>query len=300
MSIITTAPAVPSRMFSLYASLLGNVAGEVKDRFESWATPPSLRVRGANAGDEGESSTALFSSTLREARNMRILEEIDDKIKVTDEARGLDAKKDPEQRFKSHLVRTLFDPLRAEEAQQDAFVVALAWFLRRNPLQPMGFGDPPQNEVNKDLVDGAVRTELTSLNRFQNFIYWARYLGFATLTGARDARWVLPDPMPAIASVLPEVFGSTSELNVDAFFSRLANIYPVFESGAVRQQIEQFAEVPVDFARDRRVSITTSIALQRLESNRKLEIISRADAAIAILDLGTSERRVSHFALKGA
>src|SRR5580704_88232 len=105
MSIITTAPAVPNRMFSLYASLLGNVAGEFKDRFESWATPPSLRVRGANAGDEGEGSTALFSSTLREARNMRILEALVKKRRVSARVGSCRALTTADRRFCSALRR---------------------------------------------------------------------------------------------------------------------------------------------------------------------------------------------------
>jgi hypothetical protein len=297
MSIVTTAPAVPNRLFALYSSLLGNNAGERKDRFESWATPPSIRTRGSS--DEGERPTELFSSALREAKNLGLVEDDGDRIKVTDHARGKNTKAAPEVRFKSHLLSVLFDPERAEAAQQKGFAIALAWFLRRNPLEPMGFGDAPQNDLAKDLGDSAVETELTSLNRFQNFVYWARYLGFATITGTKDAKWVIPDPLRAIREALPSLFGEADELQIDVLMAGLSRIYPVLEGGTARRAIEQLLIRADENESDRRLSIATSIALQRLQSSDEVTLITRADAAAAIFNLGTSERRVSHVVKKG-
>ena len=48
MSIITTAQAVPSRLFAIYAVLFDAEHGEPKDRLEAWATPPSLAARGTD------------------------------------------------------------------------------------------------------------------------------------------------------------------------------------------------------------------------------------------------------------
>src|SRR4051812_43670494 len=147
MSIITTAPAVPSRVFALYSSLLSSSTGERKDSFESWATPPSIRTRGTS-DNSGERPTELYSSALREAKKLGLLEEEGDRIRVTDEARGKTGRIAPEIRFKSHLVKVLFDPTRAEAAGQAGFAMALSWFMRRNPLEPMGFGDAPQEKLN--------------------------------------------------------------------------------------------------------------------------------------------------------
>ena len=49
MSILTTAQAVPSRLYSLYASLADNANGEVRERLEALSTPPSLRTRGTSS-----------------------------------------------------------------------------------------------------------------------------------------------------------------------------------------------------------------------------------------------------------
>ncbi|MET3909996.1 hypothetical protein ABID59_004353 [Bradyrhizobium sp. S3.3.6] len=292
MSIITTAPAVPSRLFALYSALLPSAAGELKDRFESWATPPSIRTRGAS-DDAGERPTELFSSALREAKKLGLIEEDDERIKVTEEARGKSGKTSPEVRFKSHLVKVLFDPLRAEAAGQTGFAMALAWFLRRNPLEPMGFGDDPRNELRNELGDDVALTELTNLNSFQNFIYWARYLGFATLLGTKETRWTIPDPFSAIREVLPGLFAEASELPINILIAGLARIYPVFEGGVSRLTIEQLALSPDVDANSRRLSPATSLALQRL-----LSLTIRADAPAVIFDFGGSPRRVSHVAKK--
>jgi hypothetical protein len=296
MSIITTAPVVPSRVLALYASLLANPSGEKKQRFESLATPPSLRVRGAS--EDGEATTTLFSSTLRESKLMGLIEEDEERIKVSDEARGKGTKLDPEARLRSYLAKVLFDPERAEETKQRGFMTALAWFLKRNPLEPMGFGDPPHKEIAKDLGANASRTELTKLNTWQNFVYWARFFGFATITGSKDSKWVVPDPTAAIGDVLPKLFGDADELPIDAMMTELARIYPVFEGGVVRREVEDWSIALPDQSSDKRLSITTSLALQRLQTSGRIVLIGRADAAVAIMPLGASERRVSHIGLR--
>ena len=70
MSIVTTAQAVPSRLFAIYAALFESETGEIKERIEAWATPPSLSGRGAD--DDGESTTTLFSNALQEAPQKRL------------------------------------------------------------------------------------------------------------------------------------------------------------------------------------------------------------------------------------
>lgn len=298
MSIITTAPAVPSRVLALYASLLANPMGERKQRFESLATPPSIHGRGAS--EDGEGTTTLFSSTLREAKLLGIFEDDEERIKVSDEARSKGTKRDPEARLKSHLVRILFDPERAEEAKQRGFMTALAWFLRQNPLVPMAFGAPPQSEIAKDLGEHAQRTELTNINTWQNFVYWARFLGFATMTGSKESKWVVPDPMHAMRDVLPNVFVEGDELPIDAMMAGLARIYPVFEGGDVRREVEDWSSAVLNQSSERRLSIATSLALWRLHTSGRIVLIGRADASAAIMPLGTSERRVSHVRLGAA
>jgi hypothetical protein len=303
MSIITTVEAVPSRLFSIYESLFDSETGETKDRIEAWATPPSLNRR--SASEDGGSSTKLFSSTLLEARKLGLVEDADEKIRITLDARGGGKKgADREARFRSYLRRTLFDPVRATETQQDGFMLALAWFLSANPLEPMNFSDRPQKLLEKAIGEHASKTELTSNAPFQNFLYWARYLGFATIVGGRDteesgSRRVFPDPIRAIASALPTIFADDAELMIESFMNRLSMIFPVFEGGSVRQAYEaMLREQPDDTGL--RLSIATSIALRRLSDRQKITLTKRSDAPPRILDFGVGKDSVSRVAWRNA
>ena len=302
MSIITTAQAVPSRLFAIYALLFDSASGEVKDRIESWATPPSLTGRGAN--EDGESSTTLFSNTLLEARRLGLVEEADGKLRLSFDARGGGKKgRDSESYFRGYLQRTLFDPERAIETHQAGFMLALSWFLSTNPLKPLRFSDAPQSTLNIEIGENANRTELTSLNRYQNFLYWARYLRFATIVGGRDvddsnSRRAVPDPTRAIEAALPAVFSNDVGLPIEQFLSRLATIFPVLEKGSIRQQYDDMRQnPPVDASY--RLSIATSIALQRLADRQRIELSSVSDASTRVLDFGVREGLVSHVLLKG-
>jgi hypothetical protein len=303
MSIITTAQAVPSRLFAIYASLFDSENGEVKERIEAWATPPSLSGRGAD--EDGEPSTTLFSNTLQEARRLGLVEEIDDKLHLTADARGGGKRgHNSESYFRDYLKRTLFDPARAIETQQAGFMLALAWFLSANPFKPMGFSEGPQIALKFEIGNHANKTELTSINRYQNFLYWARYLGFATIVGGRDtddsnSRRAIPDPARAIEAALPAIFADDNELPIEAFLSRLSTIFPVFEKGSIRGDYDAMRlNPPADAAH--RLSIATSIALQRLADRQRITLSSMADATARVLDFSVRRDRVSHVARREA
>ncbi len=248
----------------------------------------------------------MFSNTLLEARRIGLVEEVEDKLRLTVDARGGGKQgKGSEAFFLAFMRRTLFDPTRASETQQAGFMVALSWFLSSSPLRPMNFSEAPQNSLKAQIGDHASKTELTSLNRYQNFLYWARYLGFATIVGggsdAEDAasRRVIPDPIKAIESALPAIFAEGNDLPIEQFMTRLAAIFPVFETGSVRQDYEGMRLTPQADA-NKRLSITTSLALQRLVDRQRLAMATVADAPGRILDFGSREGRVSRIALREA
>lgn len=303
MSIVTTFEAVPSRLFALYAVLFDSENGEVKDRIEAWATPPSLRSRG---GEDDESTTTLFSNTLLEARRIALVEEIDGRLRLTMEARGSGKRgEDTESYFLAYMRRILFDPVRAAEAKQSGYMVALSWFLSCSPLRPMNFSKEPINELRAQIGDHASNFEISDYASWQSFQYWARYLGFATIVGGGNnaddltTRRVIPDPVKAIESALPAIFADANDLPIEQFLTRLAAIFPVFETGSARQAFEGMRLTPVADS-DRRLSIATSLALQRLVDRQRLTMRSIADAAGRILDFGSREGRVSRVALREA
>jgi hypothetical protein len=291
MSIITTFPAVPSRLFSIYAVLADSEDGELRQQVEAWATPPSLASRGG--GDDEEASSALFTSALQEARKLRIVEEIGDRLRVPAEARGVGKNRaEWEVEFRRYVSGVLFDRTRAAEAEQNTFMLAIAWLLSKDPLQPLKFSEAPQGMLKADLGEAEwEKTQLTNRSSYQNFLYWARYLGFATFVGDGSVRRVFPDPTIAIAENLPRIFGDQPLLDIESFLSELSNIFPVFERGAVRAELD--AMRPQSSSDEDRLSIATSLALQRLADRGELSLESVADARGRILDFGIETARVS-------
>jgi len=304
MSIVTTAQAVPNRLFSLYAFLIDSENGESRAKFEAWATPPSLSA--SKSQEESDSSTTLFVNSLSEAKRLGLIEEEDGRLRVTSNAKTVGSSKAPiEDRFRSFMLQTLFDPARAEETGHAAFMLAMCWFLDCSPLHPLNFSEGPQNRIKFEIGDNnAPQTELTSVNRYQNFVYWARHLGFATIVGsagddAVGARQVFVDPTRAIAAALPDIFGSETTLSADTFLSRLSAIYPVFEGGSARKRYDALRKAAPTESGTSRLSIATSFALKRLANRQIIALEAIADAPSRILNLGMNvEERVSQITLK--
>jgi hypothetical protein len=296
MSIITTYPAVPSRLFSIYAALSDSADGELRDQLEAWSTPPSLATRGS--GDEEEAESSLFISALQEARRLGIVDERDGRLRIVESAREGKKRKDREADFRADLCKVLFDPVRAGQADHGAFMLALSWFLSKDPLEPLNFSEAPQEMLRKELGDNRDKTELTNQSRYQNFLYWARYLGFATFVGFDTGRRVFPDPTRAIAGVLPKIFGEAPLLEIESFLSALSEIFPVFEGGTARGVLDGMRTEPFD--NSDRLSIATSLALQRLADRREIGLEAVADARGRILDFGVGTKRISRIRRGGA
>jgi hypothetical protein len=290
MSIVTNFQAVPSRLLSVYAAVVEVENGVLRAHLESWATPPSLSTRGG--GDEDGGSTALFTNSLSEARRLGLVEERGDRLIVPEAARGRGGRNaDLQAHFLSYLRETLFDPERAAAAGQAGVLIALAWFLTKSPLEPVGFSDAPQNQLRDDLGQFSEETELGSTSSFQNLLYWARFLGFATVVGDGSNRRAFPDPLRAISAVLDKVLPEKNWVDMDVFLARLAAIYPVLEGGSVREEVEANRAAPA--AIDGTLSIASSLALQRLADRGSISLSVVADAKARILDFGGSTKRVS-------
>lgn len=299
MSILTNFQAVPSRLFSVYAAIADTENGISREQLEAWATPPSLSTRGGSGDDDDGGSSALFTNSLNEARRLGLVEEGDGKLRVPDVARaGAGRGADREADFLAYLRATLFDPDRAADVGQGGVLVALSWFLTRSPLEPLSFSAEPQEMLSRDLGDSAPKAELGNRSAYQNLLYWARYLGFATVVGEEKSRRAFPDPMRAIAAVLGRVLPDVSWVEIDLFLTRLAAIYPVLEGGGVRAEVE--AMRTASLAAENRLSIATSLALQRLADRGAVTLDAVADARSRILDFGTSTKRVSRVRLGAA
>jgi hypothetical protein len=290
MSIVTTFEAVPSRLLSIYAAVAETENGLPRENLASWATPPTLLKR--RVGDEDGGSTALLTNSLSEARRLGLVEENGDRLLVPEAARGRGGRNaDLQAHFLSYLREVLFDPPRAAGAGQTGVLYALAWFLTKSPLQPVSFSDAPQNLLKEDLGSFASKADLGTTSSYQNLLWWARYLGFATLVGDAGSRRAFPDPIRAISAVLDKILPDNNWVDMDVFLLRLASIYPVLEGGSVREEVEASRTVPP--AIDGSLSVASSLALQRLADRGSISLDVVADAKARILDFGGSTKRVS-------
>ncbi len=294
MSIVSNFQAVPSRLFCIYAAVAESENGLLQEQLEAWSTPPALAKRGANDDEEG--TTELFSKSLSEVRRLGLIEDDGERLRIP--KAGVDVRRtsDLQADFMTKVREVLFDPKRAAAAGQEGVLYALAWFLTKSPLHPANFSDDPKNQLREDLGEFAVKVDLGSTAGFQNLLYWARYLGFATVVGDGESRRAFPDPTRAISAVLNQVLTDNDWLEIDVFLSRLADLYPVLEGGSIREELETVSKV--QRASDDRLSIATSFALQRLDDRGSISLDTVADAkTIRILDFGGNTRRVSRVRL---
>jgi hypothetical protein len=291
MSIITTFPAVPSRLLSIFAAVYDSEDGESKEVLEAYSTPASLAKRGST--EEEESGSKLFADAFKEARRLGIVEGDDGRIRAV--KRALESPKsrrvDAEKAFRAVLISVLFNPDLARETEHESFMLAIVWLLGKTPLEPLSFSEPPQDILRADLGEDSQRTELTNLARYQNFLYWARYLGFACFVGFENSTKVVPDPRIAIQSALPQIFSEQKALDIEQFLTALNQQYPVFEGGSAWTAVESM-RVQTSNSEDT-LSIATSLALRELADRGELVLEAVADARGRILQYGQETERVS-------
>jgi hypothetical protein len=291
MSIITTFPAVPSRLLSIFAAVYDSEDGESKEVLEAYSTPASLAKRGST--EEEESGSKLFADAFKEARRLGIVEGDDGRIRAV--KRALESPKsrrvDAEKAFRAVLISVLFNPDLARETEHESFMLAIVWLLGKTPLEPLSFSEPPQDILRADLGEDSQRTELTNLARYQNFLYWARYLGFACFVGFENSTKVVPDPRKAIQSALPQIFSEQKALDIEQFLTALNQQYPVFEGGSAWTAVESM-RVQTSNSEDT-LSIATSLALRELADRGELVLEAVADARGRILQYGQETERVS-------
>lgn len=290
MSIVSVAEAVPNRLLAIYGTLLARSGGETRERLKSQMVPPSLR------GGRDNQSTAVFDSSLREARAIGLVIEDGDNLVVPLTARPA-PKQNEEEAFLAHVIRVLCDDDLAEEANQAKVAPAIAWLLMQDPLRPLPWSENPLPTITRQL-DGDENFDLGNASRLQTLAYWTRHLGFARMVGAGQV-FIVPDPHDAIARLLPAVFNNVTSLRANEFRKKLAELCPVLEDGSVRVRVEQRAKGEIVRSNPQRLSRSTSLALLRLESCGRIELQQSSDAEVGILDLGTSDRRFSHVTSKG-
>ena len=153
----------------------GGVKGE---ELQTLLGPRALQV--GQAQEEGISSgTAIGDQVVTEMRNLGLVERAHNgNITISSSA-----PKGGETEFLASLENRLLEPVEAERYGQKSFPLALAWLLTQDPTNPLVWGQNYSGQVQGDCGADTGSFELTNVARCQQFVYWARYLGFCVAPG---------------------------------------------------------------------------------------------------------------------
>ena len=279
MSVITVLPALPGRLRLLFAAVAeeGPIA---RSKLEKLTLHAARGKRGGALDGEGGGST-LFAASLNEAIKLDLIREEDDQLQL---GAALPKNADVAMAFLTRVEKRLLSP---QDVGSDDIELAsaLAWFLTRSVAPGLAFGEDSRRQIAKDLdlEDGQAPWGVTNDSRFQNLIYWARFLGLATGLDLGKGKAVVPDPTAAIRRHLNHVLPAAQAIPIETFQRSLALHLPVLEFGTIREAVE--ARLREQARRPENVvSESTSLALRRLRRAGAIRLEARSDAAVMLVD----------------
>lgn len=290
MSVITELTVVPSRVEAVYRYLLQRSDGEDRTDLTAIMSPPALR-RGDD--EDSQAGSATVDVLIRGCVKLGVINEGDDgRLRVADSVRT--TLPQAPARLRAHLESVLLHPGAAANADQQDFPRVLAWFLTQNPARPVEFGNV-KALAEEQLGTDIVTSSLTNQSRFQNFVYWARYLGFAWRYKV-DREWVVPDPIEALGRHLPTLLSTDTAVPMSEVVERWRTALPVLEDGEARSEVERSLRAG---GREAGVlSRSTSLALARLRDRGVIRFDQGSDAAsVFLLDTWPERSRVTHMTL---
>ena len=294
MSVITSLTATPNRMKIVW-DYLGNRGphGVRAEELQRLIGPSSLHSGRAQDEDSG-SGTTIGDGVIGEMRNLGLITRVEDgtiRIASGDQTEHGNV-------FLRLLERRLLDPVEAKQYGQGAFPSAMAWFLAQDPVNPLEWGQNHSRTVLDDCGEDTGSFELTNLARCQQFVYWARYLGFAwRLQIERTKEVVIPDPAPAILRNLRKVIIVNQRRPIMEVMSEISDVLPVLEGGVARDDLESHLTSEKQRP-DKHLSRSTSFALERLERDGQISLQRLADAEAVNLQLVSGLRAMSHITLR--
>lgn len=288
MSIITSVTAVPNRMVIVWRYLVvAGRSGIEEAELARLLRPLSLQRRQVDSGEDR--SSTMITEVLSEMRALRLIKrDKNGKVTLTTAAPDGD-----DGTFLEFVEQCLLHPERAEHHGQGRVPGALAWLLMQDPTQPLTWGHNYQADIEADCGPDTNSFDLTDVARFQQFVYWARYLGLAWRLELQGVNVVFPDPTAAITRHIPSVTRGQGRIPIQNVINELAQLLPVLEGGTARLAVESY--LPPDKRRpDGQLSRSTSMAFERLEFLGRLVLERVADAPAINLDNISGLRAVSH------
>lgn len=299
MSVISTLVAQPNRIVvaSEFVHSFGDKGAPMENLEQMLSPLPTQTGQGDADVDPSErSGTTIAKGVLNEMQKLKILEMAEDgRLRLNPALAANGRKADWAARLYDYLFPLMCTTEKARAHGQDELPDALCWLLRQNPTQPLGFsGGQHYDALSGQMIDGDPLVDsIRSDARYQNAVYWARYLGLAErLTIKPVAEKVIPDPARAITMRLPQIFADDRELTMQTFIQRLGVQIPVLDGGQVWNEMESRLKAATH-AHDH-LSQATSFALLRLEQAGKIKLAEISDAGAWELRVGRETKSPSH------
>jgi hypothetical protein len=300
MSVINSLVAQPNRVViaSEFVHGFGEKGASMADLEKMLSPLPPQQSPADEAGDGDErSGSSIGMGVLNELLRLKIVERMDDdQVRIGAPLASDPRKGDWAGRLQDYLFPMLTASEPAREHGQGGLPDALCWLLQQSPTEPLGFSvGKHYNILVAQMVDGDPLCSSIAVDaRYQNVIYWARYLGLVERISIKQAaEMVIADPTRAIAQRLSTIFGKDRQLTPQTFRQRLAAQIPVLDGGAVWQEVQGRLKAPMQ-AKDKHFSGATSLALLRLQRAGKIQLEGLSDASSWMLEVGRETKSISH------
>lgn len=279
MSLITVLEPVPSRVRAV-------------TRLVATRGPMSRSELQACIVPTGEGKQ--FGNLVRETIRLGFLREEANQIRLVPNISAQDILDD--ELFVVLTNKLLVETLLPSDNDNHPIAYAFSWLLARRPSFDLQWNGELKFLMQEDM-EGDEIYDVTNASRAAMLASWARFLGYAVGLHWDSKALVVPDPTDAIARYLKSIFEAENSLAVSEFSDRLSKLCPIFEGGAVRNEVEaRFRKKRADNT----LSPATSLALLRLEQRGVLKLNEDSDAEVKLIDLmHETPRRVSSITCTG-
>jgi hypothetical protein len=302
MSVISNLVAQPNRIIIAFEFVqsFGDKGATLND-LDKMLTPVQRQQNQFNDSalerdTDDPGGTTIAAGVLSEMLKLHILERTeDDIIRLAPIFSGSMKKVEWTERLYKYLFPILTSTDSAREHGQAELPDAFCWLLQQSPTQNLGKSTGHYNVLTSQVInDDPLCRSIGNDARYQNLVYWARYLGLAERLSIKPAAdTVIADPTRAIAHRLPLLFGDERQITLDSFLQRLGTHIPLLNGGRVWQEMQvRFKETFK--AKDKHLGQPLSLAMLRLQQAGKIKVEGLSDAAAWVLEVARESRSVSH------
>lgn len=274
MSVLNEPFAIPSRVRGVWR-LLAHIRDNCMERRELEEMLSPLSVAGEVRDEEDIEDASDTSHRNRIYKvisamiKMGIVVEDNHLIKLNTHA--VPTQETEEGQFLIDEITRLFI-MESNDSNHDIMLLT-AWFYCQNAYAPMTWD---QIAPQLDAQTNANRLGCKNKTRFEQYVYWANYLGFTWTMTIGKQSMLVADPTAHLRNLLPVIFTESDTLKYSEIMTKLAEKSPVFEGGRFRKALnDQFL---IEQRQPFELSTSTALAWYRLEDEGAVKLLRKSDA----------------------